>query len=219
MHRFFAFKKNGIVELFEEEKKHFKILRIEENEPIELVIEDRIYEARFKDRHFLLLEDKTKIPDVKIYVNVCIPMKLQTLETIIDYAVQGGAFEITPVICKRGFQDKNKLLEKYQRFQKILKEAIKQSRPSFLPRLNHPTPLENIALKGHGVVFDSFEKPKNVLPKDSEYTLVFGPEGGLSKEELELLKSVGFKSYSLGDNILREELAVFAGIFMVRCRL
>ncbi len=219
MHRFFAFRKNSIIELSEEEKKHFKILRIEENELIELVIEDRIYEAKFTGQSFLLLEDKTKIPDVKIYVNVCIPMKLQTLETIIDYAVQGGVFEITPVFCKRSFQDKNKLLEKYQRFQKILKEAIKQSRPSFLPKLNYPIPLKDTVLKGHGVVFDSFEKPKNVLPIDSEYTLVFGPEGGLSKEELELLKSIGFKSYSLGDNILREELAVFAGVFMIRCKL
>jgi len=29
MHRFFAFRKNGTIELFDEDKKHFKVLRIE----------------------------------------------------------------------------------------------------------------------------------------------------------------------------------------------
>ncbi len=217
MHRFFAFYKNGNIELFEEEKKHFKVLRIEDNEPIELVIEDKIYKARFQKGVFELLEEKTKLPDIRIYVNVCIPMKPQTLETIIDFAIQGGAFEITPMICKRSFQDKDKILEKYQRFQRILKEAVKQSRPSFLPRLNYPIFLKDIKIKGCPVVFDSFEKPKNHLPKEKEYTIIFGPEGGLSKDEIEFLKNVGFQTYSLGDNILKEELAVFAGIFMIMC--
>jgi len=219
MHRFFAFRKNGTIELFDEDKKHFKVLRIEKNELLELVIEDKIYEAKFTGQNFELLEEKTKPPDVKIYANVCIPIKLQTLETIIDYAVQGGVFEITPVFCKRSFQDRSKLLEKYQRLQKILKEAIKQSRPSFLPKLNYPISLKDITLQGYGIVFDSFEKPKNALLKDNRYTIVFGPEGGLSKEEVEFLKALGFNAHSLGNNILREELAVFAGIFMIRCKL
>ena len=217
MHRFFAFNKNGTIELFDEDKKHFRVLRIEKNELLELVIEDKIYEARFTGQNFELLEEKTKLPDLKIYANVCVPVKLQTLETIIDYAVQGGVFEITPVFCKRSFQDRSKLLEKYQRLQKILKEAIKQSRPSFLPKLNYPIPLQDIKIKGYGIVFDSFERGKNALPMGSQYTLVFGPEGGLSKDEVDFLVSVGFIKHFLGDNILREELAVFAGIFMLKC--
>jgi hypothetical protein len=32
MHRFLLLEKNGTIELFDEDKKHFKVLRIEKNE-------------------------------------------------------------------------------------------------------------------------------------------------------------------------------------------
>lgn len=212
MHRFFAFKKDKIY-LEEEELKHFKVLRILQNEIIELILENHIYRARYFDGDFELLEDITRLPDKKVFLNVCIPIKLKTFEIIIDYAVEGGVFEITPLICRRGFQDVDKVLEKYDRFRKILKEAIKQSRPSFLPTLNMPINLSDVSLKEYNVLFDSFEKPKTKILKAKEYSAVVGPEGGLSKEESAYLTSKGFVKHSLGDNILREELAVFGAVF------
>ncbi len=216
MHRFFAFKKDGKISLDKDEEKHFRILRIEDNEKIELIIDNKIYKAFYKSNNFDITEEITKEPIKKIYLNVCIPAKLSTFEDIIDFAVQGGVFEIVPVICKRGFQDKAKILEKYDRFNKILKESIKQSRPSFLPRLKDVIYLKDVKPMGYGIVFDSFEKPNTKTPNENTYSIAIGPEGGFSKEELEILYEKGFNRHSLGDNILREPLAVFGAVFLLK---
>jgi 16S rRNA (uracil1498-N3)-methyltransferase len=41
---------------------------------------------------------------------------------------------------------------------------------------------------------------------------VIGPEGDLTPEELEILKSNGYLAASLGPNVLRSELAAVAAI-------
>ena len=52
---------------------------------------------------------------------------------------------------------------------------------------------------------------KKVLNVDTlcdKISLVFGPEGGLSKEEEDILQSKGFIKTSLGNNILRTETVI-----------
>ncbi len=215
MHRFYAFKKDKI-RLSDEEQKHFKVLRIEEDELIELVIENKVFLAKAKKDDFEIIKEITKDPEIKVFLYTCVPIKLQTIELIIDFAVQGGAYKIIPVICKRGFQDKTKILQKYERLNKILKEAVKQSRPSYLPVLEEVSYLKNINPVGHKIFFDSYEKPKNDITCSKEYSVVIGPEGGFSKEEVEFLKNTGFSPQGLGDNILRQELAVFAGLTAIK---
>jgi len=53
---------------------------------------------------------------------------------------------------------------------------------------------------------------KDILKKEDP-TIVIGPEGGWSPEELSLVQEKGISIISIGDTILRAETAAIVGVF------
>ncbi len=51
---------------------------------------------------------------------------------------------------------------------------------------------------------------------DKQISLLVGPEGGLSKTEIDLAKAKGFNSASLGPRVLRTETAAIAGLTIIQ---
>jgi len=51
---------------------------------------------------------------------------------------------------------------------------------------------------------------------DKQVSLLIGPEGGLSKTEIDLAKTRGFDSVSLGPRVLRTETAAIAGLSIIQ---
>jgi 16S rRNA (uracil1498-N3)-methyltransferase len=111
-----------------------------------------------------------------------------------------------------------------KRFEKILRQAIKQSNRFYLPRLflipnfksfiqqteNHPYKIAAI---------DPKSPPLGSLPStmdQKEILFCVGPEGGFSENEIGLVKESGFKDISLGNYRLRAETAAIAGLARIR---
>ncbi|MGA7722594.1 MAG: RsmE family RNA methyltransferase [Ignavibacteriaceae bacterium] len=99
---------------------------------------------------------------------------------------------------------------KTDRWQKILVSAMKQSLQSFLPSIITINSIKEIgSLEGTKLVFE--QNAANIfrgLPVDnaSKFYLIFGPEGGFSKKELEIFGEN--ELFKLANNRLRSETAV-----------
>jgi len=137
-------------------------------------------------------------------------------ELALQAAVELGATQITPwqsarsIVRWDGKEEKNKA-----RWQQIALEAMKQSQQPYLPSVNPVTKTKDLKVTdGIGLVLDP--RAKNSL-SDIEFesglvTLVVGPEGGISLEELGLLEANGFKPVRLGVSVLRASTAGPAAI-------
>lgn len=147
--------------------------------------------------------------------------KADKMELIIQKAVELGVYDIVPVEMKRcvvKLTDKDKG-KKLQRWQKIAEVAAKQSGRNRIPKIHDIIPIKNICnlCQEYDIVIVAYENEKeNKLKYELEklktkqtdhlkIAILIGPEGGIDKEEIDLLKEKGAKIVTLGDRILRTE--------------
>ncbi|MFI3326378.1 MAG: 16S rRNA (uracil(1498)-N(3))-methyltransferase [Clostridia bacterium] len=158
---------------------------------------------------------------IKVHLLQCLP-KLDKMDFIIQKAVELGVYDITPVSSSRCVsQIGGKELKKLDRWNKISLEAAKQSGRGIIPKVLNPLKLKESlnVQKGDKIIFyegkaDGF---KEFLDKQTEkdITILVGPEGGFSAQEVELAKSFGFSSLSLGKRILRTETASLCALSII----
>lgn len=99
---------------------------------------------------------------------------------------------------------------KIERWKKILVSAMKQSLRSYLPEIIGVKSLaETIKMDGEIILFEQ-NSDRNVkeleIKPEEKYIFVFGPEGGLGLEELNLVGKN--QIYNLAENRLRSETAI-----------
>ena len=98
--------------------------------------------------------------------------------------------------------------DKKERWQKIVLSAMKQSLRSYLPNIEIVNSLNEILnLDGRKILLEQNSEKKISGAKINHYEkyyFIFGPEGGLSKEEMNLFD----EKYKLADNRLRTETAI-----------
>lgn len=107
--------------------------------------------------------------------------------------------------------------KKVERWQKIIQEAARQSQQYHLPRLDvglsFSDTLSQIDAQEKLLLWEEGDVPLTAalpqIPVKSA-AVVVGPEGGISSQEVELAKSMGYKVVGLGPRILRTETAGLA---------
>ncbi|MBQ2916681.1 MAG: 16S rRNA (uracil(1498)-N(3))-methyltransferase [Clostridia bacterium] len=151
--------------------------------------------------------------------------KSDKMELIIQKCVELGVNEITPVEMKRcvvKIEEKSKS-KKIERWQKISEVAAKQCGRDKLPKINNIINIKNICNldSEYDIVLLAYENEeentlknellrlKNKTQENLRIAVIIGPEGGIDKEEVELLKINGAKSVTLGKRILRTETVAF----------
>ena len=156
--------------------------------------------------------------------------KADKMELIIQKAVELGAFKIVPVAMKRSIvklngKDEKKKLE---RWQKISEVAAKQCGRDYIPKIENVMKLKDIILQKDNFddIIVAYEEEKEcrlkevitdlkrkyeVEIKNNEENvkikigILIGPEGGIDKEEIGILKENDFEIVTLGKRILRTE--------------
>jgi 16S rRNA (uracil1498-N3)-methyltransferase len=166
-------------------------------------------------------EENSELP-ISVTIASGLP-KGDKLEWIIQKGTELGAHEFIPFSAARSVVkwDERKAAKKIERWQKIAKEAAEQSHRTFLPEVVSPLNFKALLEKSKNyhykvVAFEEesrndetsiFAKTLQGMKKEESLLLVFGPEGGLSEEEIQLLMAHEFALCGLGPRILRTETA------------
>ena len=132
------------------------------------------------------------------------------VDLVIQKATELGVDEIVLVDSRFTVKKLNEktLDTKLERFNKIALEASKQSKRTKVPRVIGPFKLdEDLFSKDTSetkiIAYENEPQEKDIvsvlkLDKSNTYSLLVGPEGGFSLEEVEIAKDAGFMSVSLG---------------------
>ena len=139
------------------------------------------------------------------------PTKLNDrFEWFLEKSTEIGIDEITPIIC----DNSERKVIKFDRFQKVIVSAMKQSLKFQLPKLNPPEKFGEITKKDfHEIklIAHCEDSGKNSLkkliqPKQSVLILI-GPEGDFSLKEISKALQHNYIPLSLGESRLRTETA------------
>lgn len=145
-------------------------------------------------------------------------IKPQRLEWALEKVTELGATDIHLIRTEHsGYGSAN-----HGRFEKILRQALKQNQRFYLPALHlykhihmfiaavQAVPQKFVAVDAH------FPPLAGELQNEGDRLICVGPEGGLSQTEIGLLQDNGFKAVSLGPSRLRAETALLAGLSVLR---
>ena len=151
------------------------------------------------------------------------PLKNDKIEYLMQKLTELGVSNIVLFNSERNVAKvkKDKVDSKLNRWNKIVKEAAEQSKRNIIPDITYVDSLKDLIAFSekfnHKVV--AYEKEsvneeninlKNLLNlnlSDKEVIAVFGSEGGLSEQEVDLLTENKFDVIGLGKRILRAETA------------
>ena len=147
------------------------------------------------------------------------------MEFTIQKSVELGVNTITPLLSERcGVKlDQERLEKKVQQWQKIVISACEQCGRNIIPCINPVMKLENwcanltdsLKLNLH----PKAEQGINQLPNDNKnISLLIGPEGGLSNEEISMTNQYQFTDILLGPRVLRTETAALTAITALQVR-
>lgn len=135
-------------------------------------------------------------------------------EWFLEKAAEIGVDEITPVICDHS----ERKIIKTERFDKILISAMKQSNQAYLPVLHPPVKLSDFIMgdiEGQKFIAHCEETSKtelkDLIEPGKQYTLLIGPEGDFSTQEISDAITRGFQPAALGATRLRTETAAIVG--------
>ncbi|MBI5641091.1 MAG: 16S rRNA (uracil(1498)-N(3))-methyltransferase [Nitrospirae bacterium] len=150
-------------------------------------------------------------------------LKGEKMDLVIQKATELGVTEIFPVITERSqIRETRKLL----RWEKIAKEASRQSGRSRIPVIHEPRAFPELftgaaAEPGPGMIFWESggaalcEAAERFRGKES-VAIFTGPEGGFSRQEVTTASDNGFIPTTLGTRILRAETAAISAVAVIQ---
>ena len=145
------------------------------------------------------------------------------MEWVVQKAVELGVTNITPLITTHCVVrlDPERLNKKVAQWQAIAIAAAEQSGRNQLTTIHSACTLDHFLqqciTKTKLVLYPYTSQSwrKHTLSA-GDITLLIGPEGGLSEEEVTHSQASGFQTLSLGPRILRTETAAIAAISMIQ---
>jgi 16S rRNA (uracil1498-N3)-methyltransferase len=205
--------------LSEDESKHcIRVLRLVKGEQVKLVDgKGNLYTCVIKEPdlrkcrlEIMHVEKDYGKRDHYLHVAISPTKSADRFEWFLEKSVEIGVDEITPIMCGRS--ERNKI--RYDRAEKIMVSAIKQSGRAYLPRLNPIIRLESIILNSRNPNKVICHCESNSLPifadlirGRSNALIMVGPEGDFTRDEIGLARKNDFSEARLGPFTYRTETA------------
>lgn len=153
----------------------------------------------------------------RIHLGIAPTKNADRMEWMVEKLSEIGVDEVTLIATKHSERKKLRL----DRLEKKAISAMKQSGNPFLLQLNELTDFKKIIsscetdTKIIAHVDETHDYLANVIKSNESVTILIGPEGDFSLEEVEMAKQSGFQTVSLGKNTLRTETAGFVACCLV----
>ena len=211
-------KKDNNLYLNKDELNHIKnVMRMKENDEIIIAYEGKSYICSLNsDLLSANIKEVFKRDENESNLTIYMPLlSEEKMSFILQHGTELGVSKFIVVEydhCKYKLPKKD-YEKKITRWNKIIKEASEQSYRLSKPVLDTIISSKNIESIANVNIMCSLDKSNvksicKVLTVDNSndtINLVFGPEGGLSKNEEDILEAKGFIKTSLGDTVLRTE--------------
>jgi len=167
---------------------------------------------------------------LEIHLGQALP-KANKMDLIVQKAVELGVSQIHPFYSARTlpFYKEEQIRRRVSRWQKIAREASRQSGRTRVPEVHFPADFSQLltsppkeSLKFILQKGDFLNSLKNTLGKKQKKTCIYflvGPEGGFIPEEVSLAVDHGFKPLSLGLRTLRTETVPITFLSIIQYEL
>jgi len=153
---------------------------------------------------------KESIPDLgenKYSVNLASALiKRDRFELMLEKATELGVNEIQPLMLERCV----KKTMNFERCQKIVISSAKQCCRSRFPMLHEPIDMKKLLKNSDGQFISGLmgaDKSLSELELDKNVTVIIGPEGDFTENEIGQMKNAGVLFFNLGGRRLRAETA------------
>lgn len=159
----------------------------------------------------------------RIHLAIAPTKMIDRIEWMLEKATEVGFDEATLLLCQ--FSERRQV--RIDRLDKIVVAATKQSRKAWKPRLNDLMPFRQFVSEerpGRKFIAHCYDEVPRAdlynalchMPKDEEATVLVGPEGDFSIDEVRLAMAHGYESVSLGNSRLRTETAGLMAVTMAQ---
>ncbi len=212
------------IDLDEAESKHaVRVLRLGRGDRVQ-VVDGRggLYEAVIGEDHpkrcrLLITTQTPEYQPMPYFLHLAVsPTKsMDRFEWFLEKATEIGISEITPLLCHRTERTRLNL----ERLERVIVSAMKQSLRAYKPVLSNPVEFSQFidqmreGVKGiahcipEGEGSDQVRESITGLETGNRYTLLVGPEGDFTEEEIGAAFKAGYRPFHLGESRLRTETA------------
>ena len=183
-----------------------------------------------RNRLSFIVENRLEPPpesSLKLELWQALPRE-KALEMILQKGTELGVskFVLFPGYFSQGMRHASKQQDALRRWERICREACKQSGRFLFPKLEAflslEEALEQKPLQGKGWMLSNTENQNKGFP-DSEFSdhgklqrVLVGPEGGWHQDEMRIAEMSGFQSIILGPRIMRSETAAITAISIIQ---
>jgi 16S rRNA (uracil1498-N3)-methyltransferase len=206
-----------------------RVLRLKEGDSIHIIdgrgtfYEAAISLATGKHCEYSIISSEAQAPLWQRHIHIAVaPTKMmERMEWFAEKATEIGIDELTFLDCQ--FSERHQL--RTERIEKIVVAAMKQSRKAWMPCINPLTDIKTFLRtqrEGKKYICHCYDE---IARKDlftelhaassaEPVTILIGPEGDFSVDEVQLALSQGYEPVSLGSSRLRTETAALYSVAM-----
>ena len=229
----------------QEEAAHAtRVLRLKEGDSIFLIdgeggIHQAVVTIATNKQCQYKITNTTTLPQSENRIHIAIaPTKMmERMEWMAEKATEIGIDELT--FLESQYSERRTM--RCDRIEKTVISAMKQSRKAWMPVINDLMPLKDfldapregrkfichchneiprtsLQRKMEEVQSSMFKGSSSSMANGQSFTVLIGPEGDFSKEEVEYALEHGYESVSLGESRLRTETAALVALMTIRVK-
>jgi 16S rRNA (uracil1498-N3)-methyltransferase len=213
-----------------------RVLRLRRGDNLEIIdVTQRVYPAQVKD-----FADKKvaveisgrgelRVRDLEITLALGI-IRLNKMDSLVEKAAEMGVARIVPLYCRRGLplQEGRGMAAREERWRRLALQAARKVGRGYYPEIERPVFFADFLVTPPGgdtkLIFWEEEGQQSLkdllrLPAslgEEKITLVLGPEGGFTPEEVAGAREKGFLPVSLGRQIFTVETALMVILSILR---
>jgi 16S rRNA (uracil1498-N3)-methyltransferase len=178
-----------------------------------------------------VLSEHVSDAEPSIELTVCLGfLKEKKMDDLVRQMTELGMSRFQPFLARRSVSrpDPARMASRVSRWEKIARESIKQCRRGSVPEIRPTVSLDEALRQSDGddvkILFFEDEAGQKPFPESRttgsgaplKVTIILGPEGGFTEDEVTLARSSEFDILSMGPRILKAETAAVAACTLVQ---